>query len=87
MRNAGRSFRIAALMSSKTFASTPSGLSAVLRRYGPSVPISTALRTRLVPYFAMYLVTSPDPIEKPTSATFLRLSFFRSLSRSAANVS
>ena len=30
---------------------------------------------------------SPDPIEKPTSATFLRLSFFSSLSRSAAKVS
>ena len=79
--------RIAALMSSKTLASTPSGLSGALTRYGPSVPISTAFRTRLVPYFAMYLVTSPDPIENPTSATFLRLSFLSSLSRSAANVS
>ena len=36
--------RIAALMSSKTLASTPSGLSAAFTRYGPSVPMSTAVR-------------------------------------------
>ena len=48
---------------------------------------TTALRTRLLPYFPRYLVTSPDPIENPTSATFLRSSFLSSLSRSAANVS
>ena len=87
MRNAGRSARIAALMPSNTLASTPSGLSGALTRYGPSVPMSTALRTRAVPYFPMYLVTSPEPIENPTSATFLRSSFLSSLSRSAANVS
>ena len=49
--------------------------------------MSTALRTRLLPYFPRYRVTSPVPIENPTSATFLRLSFFSSLSRSAAKVS
>ena len=45
------------------------------------VPISTALRTRLLPYFPKYLVTSPVPIENPTRATFLRSSFFSNLSR------
>ena len=49
--------------------------------------MSTALRTRLLPYVPRYLVTSPEPIENPTRATFLSLSFFSSLSRSAANVS
>src|SRR5229473_891376 len=40
--------------------------------------MSTALRTRLLPYFPRYLVTSPVPIENPTSATFFRSSFFNS---------
>src|SRR5580704_11357929 len=67
--NAGRSARMALLMPSNTLGSTPSALSEALTRYGPSVPISTALRTRSVPYFPIYRVTSPVPIEKPTSAT------------------
>jgi len=65
-----RSARMAALMPSNTLASTPSGLSDAFTRYGPSVPMSYALRTRLPPYFPMYRVTSPEPIENPTSATF-----------------
>ena len=31
--------------------------------YGPSVPISTALWSRFVPYLPMYRVISPVPIE------------------------
>src|SRR6202795_5237709 len=46
---------MAALMPSKALLSTPSALSAVLTRYGPSVPMSTALRTRFVPYLPIYL--------------------------------
>src|SRR5438876_7533374 len=54
---------MAALRPSKTLLSTPSGLSAVFTRYGPSVPMSTALRTRFVPCLPIYRVTSPVPIE------------------------
>src|SRR5213593_4626697 len=83
----GVAVRIPALMPAKTLGSTPSGLSAALTRYGPSVPIRTALRTRLLPYFPRYRVTSPEPIEKPTRSTFVRSSVVRTVLRSAANVS
>jgi len=44
----------------------------------------TALRRRLVPYLPMYLVTSPVPIEKPTSETSVRFNVLNTMSRSAA---
>jgi hypothetical protein len=49
---AGRCRRpsMAALMPSKTWPSTPSGLSSVLRRYGGIAPSIAALRTRAEPY-------------------------------------
>jgi len=56
-------------------------------RYGPSVPISTALRTRFAPYLPIYRVTSPVPIEKPTRETSESFSVLSTASRSAANVS
>src|SRR5439155_1020278 len=55
------------------------------RRYG--VAMSTALRTRFVPYLPIYRVTSPVPIEKPTRETSVRSSVPSKALRSAANVS
>ncbi len=51
------------------------------------MPISTALRSRFVPYLPIYRVISPVPMECPTSETLVRFNVFSKMLRSEAKVS
>ena len=70
--------------SSKTFWSTPFGLSAVLSMYGTTAEINTAFVTLLPSWRDMYRATSPPPIEKPTIVTSVDPAYLMTSARSSA---